>query len=196
MKILIAVPTFETITAETFKSIYNIRRNHGIETDFEFVKGYDCAKARNEIVKNALSGNYNYVLMIDSDVIVPEDVLEKMLEYPVEVCFGLYPHKNTKEGYAEIFKPIDGDYKERFTYNELKDQIRVDIKGGGFGCVLIKCEVFAYMPYPWFQFVSYSNETFLSEDLYFCSNAKRAGFRLQADTRVKCGHMARYFQYE
>lgn len=196
MKILIAIPTFETITPETFKSVYNIRRNPNHELHFDYVKGYDCAVARNKIVKKVLDGGYQYVLMVDSDIIVPENVLECMLENPVDVCFGLYPHKNTKSGYAEIFKPKDGDFKERFTYEELKDQTRVDVKGGGFGCVLIKSELFYYMPYPWFQFISYTNETFLSEDLYFCDNAKRAGFKLQADARVKCGHLARYFQYE
>ena len=196
MKILIAVPTFETITPETFKSIYNIRRNPNYELHFDFVKGYDCAVARNKIVKKVLDGGFDYVLFVDSDMIIPEDALEHMLEYPVDVCFGLYPHKNTKDGFAEIFKPKDGDFTERFTYKELEEYIRVDVKGGGFGCVLIKSEVFMWLMYPWFQFVSYTNETFLSEDLYFCGNATRAGFKLQADTRVKCGHLARYFQYE
>ena len=196
MKILVAVPTFETIAPETFKAIYNIRRNHDIDVDFDYVKGYDCAIARNKIVKKVIEGGYNYVLMIDSDIIVPDDVLEKMLEYPVDICFGLYPHKNTKDGYAEVFKPKDGDFTERFKYDELKGQVRVAVKGGGFGCVLIKSEVFMCMMYPWFQYIAYSNETFLSEDLYFCEKAMMAGFKLEADARIKCGHMARYFQYE
>lgn len=196
MKILIAVPTFENITAETFKSIYDIQRNHNYDITFDYVKGYDCAVARNKIAKKAMNEGYKYVLMVDSDIIVPPDVLEKLLEYPVDVCFGLYPHKNTKDGEAEIFKQNKGDFTERFRYKELTDKVRVDVKGGGFGCVLINTAVFIYLNYPWFQYVSYENGTYLSEDLYFCERAEFAGFKIQADARVKCGHLFKHFQYE
>ena len=58
MKILIAVPTFETIEPEVFKSIYNLKSEH--ELHFDFCKGYDCAVARNEIGKKAQAGGYDY----------------------------------------------------------------------------------------------------------------------------------------
>ena len=40
MKILVAVPTYETIAPETFKSIYDLAKADN-EVNFEFVKGYD-----------------------------------------------------------------------------------------------------------------------------------------------------------
>lgn len=195
-KILIAIPTFETITAETFKAVYDIRRNPDYELSFDYVKGYDCAIARNNIAKKAIDGGFNYVLMVDSDIIVPPDVLEKMLEYPVDICFGIYPRKNTQDKEAEIFKLNDGDYTDRFKFDELDGQVRVAVKGGGFGCVLINTALFMYLNYPWFQYVAYSKGTYLSEDLYFCDLAKFAGFKLEADARVRCGHLTRRFQYE
>jgi len=57
MKILIAVPTFETIKPECFKSIYGLTRPEGYSLYFDYVAGYDCAKARNQIAKNAMAGN-------------------------------------------------------------------------------------------------------------------------------------------
>lgn len=51
-KILIAIPTFENIMLETFKSIYDLN-DCGHELTFEFIKGYDCARARNDIVNKA-----------------------------------------------------------------------------------------------------------------------------------------------
>ena len=36
----------------------------------------------------------------------------------------------------------------------------------------------------------------LSEDFYFCQNASFMGFDIWMDPRVKCGHLARYYQYE
>lgn len=194
MSVLIAVPTFETIAPECFKAIYNVK---GDDLSFDFVKGYDCAKARNEIVKKALSGAFEYVLMVDSDVIIPPDTLEMMFQSPVDVCFGVYPRKNTKTGDTELFKDGTFDFKNRFTYAEL-EQIqsnRISVKGGGCGCVLIRTDIFNNIPYPWFEFYSYENNTFLSEDLAFCLKAA-ARYRLEADIRVRCGHIGRSIQYD
>jgi hypothetical protein len=44
MKILIAVPTYENIVPETFKSIYNLEIPDGCDAVFEFVRGYGAAR--------------------------------------------------------------------------------------------------------------------------------------------------------
>lgn len=194
MKILIAVPTFENITPETFRGIYNI--DHcGHDVRFDFVKGYDCAKARNVIAHGVLEGGYDYVLMIDSDVIVPPDTLKLFLENPAPICFGVYPHKNTTKHQVELFKLGTENYSERYSYEELTKP-RMKIKGAGFGCAFIHADVFKKLPYPHFQYISYETGHFLSEDLYFCSVARQEGYELWADTRIRCQHLARYFQGE
>ena len=43
---------------------------------------------------------------------------------------------------------------------------------------------------------TYDNGSELSEDLYFCSQAKANGYNIFVDTRVRCGHATRYFQFE
>lgn len=194
MRILVAVPTFENIVPETFKSIYDLdKANHDVQ--FEFVKGYDCAKARNMIVKKTLDGDYDYVLMVDSDIILPKDTLLNFLEFPVDICFGLYPHKNNMDGMAEVYKTGQQNFAKRFTYKELTVD-RMQIKGAGFGCAFVHHSVFLKLKYPWFKYVSYDSGTFLSEDLYFCSEASKAGYELYADTRIKCGHLYKYFKYD
>ena len=194
MKILIAVPTFETILPETFKSIYDLD-TAGHDAAFEFVKGYDCAKARNTIACKAVQGGYDYVFMVDSDIIVPQYAIKNFLERPVDICFGLYPHKNTDKKKAEIFKPGTDDFELRFSYRELTEP-RIKVKGAGFGCAFISTNVFKELRYPYFKYAIYKDGTCLSEDLFFCDMASKAGFELWADTRIKCGHLARYFQYE
>ena len=68
MRILIAVPTFENIYPDTFKSIYDLNTS-GHDVIFEFVRGYDCATARNRIAQTAIDTNTDYVLMVDNDVV-------------------------------------------------------------------------------------------------------------------------------
>ena len=90
MKILIAVPTFETIKPECFKSIYGLKRPDRCTLYFDYVSGYDCAKARNQIAKNAMAGNYDYVLMVDSDIQLPQDTLINLLECESDIALGWY----------------------------------------------------------------------------------------------------------
>ena len=193
MKILTAVPTFENILPDTFRSIYRSRVDG---MDFDFVKGYDCARARNEIVKKAIEGNYDYVFMVDSDIIIPDNSLGMLLENNVDICTGLFPRKNTKNKEIEIFKLGTKNFENRFTYDDINGNERFEIKGCGFGCVLIKTDVFKKLNYPWFKYVSYDSGSFLSEDLYFCVQAAKAGYKIWADPRVRCGHSIRGFQYE
>lgn len=195
MSIFVAVPTFETILPETFRSIYRLNTG-GHDVTFDFVKGYDCAKARNDIAKRAVNDGFSHVLMIDSDIVVPENALVDMLEYPAEIVLGCYPHKNTKKHEVELFKLGQPDFVERFTYDELPDtHPRMSVKGGGLGCALIATSVFSRLPFPWFKYVVYNNGSTLSEDLYFCSEARKVGMKIQGDLRVRCGHMFKHLEY-
>lgn len=193
MKILIAVPTSGTIEPEVFKAIYDVRSEH--ELHFDYVRGYDCAVARNEIGKMAQEGGYDYVLMVDSDTVIPPDTLELMLEEPVEVCLGVCPRKNTKEGKTAIVKLDAETYRDNYYYNDLPNT-RTLVKGGGFACALVRSNVFTWMDYPWFQYTTNLNGATLSEDYYFCQNARLFGVDIYMDPRVRCGHLARYYQYE
>lgn len=195
MKILIAVPTFENICVETFKSIYNMDKG-GHDVVFDSVKGYDCAKARNEIGKRTLEGGYDAVLMVDSDIILPNDALVNLTEITSDVTLGCYPHKNTTSHEVELFRIGQPNYETRYTYDTMPNQSRIIVKGGGFGCALVRAHVFNKVPYPWFQYKIYTNGEHLSEDLYFCSAVNKHHLRIEADTRVRCGHLHKHFQYD
>lgn len=196
MRILIAVPTFENILPETFKSIYNLDKIDDMIVDFDFVRGYDCSRARNIIANKAISDNYDYVLMVDSDIILPAHTLTKMLDDPKPICLGCYPRKNTRNGTFEIFKLGQTDYKNTFNYKEISNlNGKVEVKGGGFGCAMIDVKVFQDLSHPFFKYVEYESGATLSEDLYFCSNARKVGYQIYAETDIICGHSVRNFQW-
>ncbi len=195
MKILIAVPTFETISPETFKSIYDLEKPSWHDVVFDFVKGYDCADARNRIAKKSLSGGFDRLMMIDSDITVPEKAIVQLLEHDSHIVLGCYPRKNSKKGETELFKPGYPDFSKRFLYEELTKE-RMTVKGGGMGCVMMDTRLFYQLPFPWFEYMTYDDGTKFSEDLFFCEKATIAGFSIEADTRVRCGHLTRAVQYE
>ena len=212
MKIYIAVPTFENIMPDTFKAIYNLDKG-GHECEFDFVRGYDCATARNRIAQNAIDRNVDYVLMVDNDVVLPEDTLVKMLEDPKDVCLGYYAHRNADNLYSgrtcicRVYDPGGGKYfnyplESEYTAGDMKTMAahgerKVRIHGGGMGCALIKTEVFRRISYPWYDWVNYadSHRGMLSEDLFFCERCHEYGIPIFTDTAAGCGHMMRHIQW-
>ena len=212
MKILIAVPTFETIYADTYKSIWDLDKG-GHEVCFDSVRGYDVATARNRIAQKAISMNADYVLSVDNDVVLPPDALTLLLEGEEDVVLGYYAHRNADNRYNGrtcICKLKDEHGKEYYNYpleseytaKELaalaeSGTHRIEVHGGGMGCSLIRTDVFRRLSYPWYDWVNYgdNNRGMLSEDLYFCQLCHISGIPVKADTRVGCGHMFRYIQW-
>ena len=200
MKILIAVPTYETIYPDTFKSIWDWDKC-GHNCVFEFIRGYDVAAARNNISKKAIEIDADYVLMVDNDVVLPLDALKNLLESPKDVQLGYYAHRdkhnNVFDGRTIVF---DVDYSHNFMVsdlNNLKEQgkYKVLIRGGGMGCALIKTDVFRKMRFPYFVWVNFTDgKRECSEDIYFCDQCKALGIQVYTDTRVNCGHIFRYIQ--
>lgn len=210
MKILIAVPTYENIYPDTFKSIYDLDVL-GHDVEFEFVRGYDCATARNRIVQIALDKTADYVLMVDNDVVIPKDALINLLDDPKDVCLGFYAHRdadNIYRGRTCVCKLLDENgtlyfnypLESEYTAEELaelknKGQYKIRIHGGGMGCALIKTDVFRKIKYPWYDWVNYKDRGMLSEDLYFCEQCKANSILIHTDTRVNCGHVLRRIQF-
>lgn len=210
MKILIAVPTFENITPDTFKSIYDLDKGDN-ETLFEFVRGYDCATARNRIVLRAKELGADYVFMVDNDVTLPKDALINLLDDPKDVCLGHYAHRGYDNVYHEntcICRLYDPQGKKYFNYplesqytgKEFKQlasegKYKIQIHGGGMGCALIKMSLFKKLRFPYFNWVVYNERQMLGEDLYFCEECRKKGIPIYTDSRVGCGHLLRHVQW-
>ena len=207
-RILIAVPTYENIYPDTFKSIYALDKG-GNEVDFDFIRGYDVANARNKIATATLDGGYDYVLTVDNDEVLPKDALVNLLEsemsYPLArnmvVGYCLRRRKDN-EGRTTAFRFGAKNYSvdDAYTGDEIKamrdnGSTKVQIRGSGLACALIHRSVFEKMKYPYFRWVEYRNREQLSEDLYFCEQFKAINVPIYLDTRVSCGHMMRHIEF-
>ena len=213
-RILIAVPTFESIFPETYQAIWDLDKCGNI-ADFKYVKGYDCATARNKIAQAAIDGKYDYVLMVDNDVVLPKDALRNLLEDPVDVCLGYYAHRGEKNEYSGRMNVCRYDnpnefgfpyrnypFESEYTVQQLEamkaeGKKKVRIHGGGMGCALIKVGLFPKLEFPWYDWVNKPdpNEAMLSEDLFFCERCVQAHVPVYTDVRVGCGHIMRKVQW-
>ena len=212
MKILIAVPTYETIYPVTFKSLWDLDKC-GHEVLFDSIRGYDVATARNKCAQRALDLDTDYLLMVDNDVVLPENALELLMDGAEEVNLGYYAHRNEdnlycgrtsvckltdENGKAYYNYPLDSEYTaEEMKAMQEAGKKKVRIHGGGMGCAFIRTDVFRKASYPWFDWVNYgdSNRGMLSEDLYFCEVCRSFGIPVHTDVRVGCGHLLRHVQW-
>jgi hypothetical protein len=162
---------------------------------FEFLQ-YTCGRmhvffAREEMAKQTLAANCDYLYMVDDDMTCPDDMFEKLYAADKDIVAPLaftrnFPHKPV------IYSCIEGwdavSQKEYFSnfsiMNYPKDALK-QVDAVGFGAVLIKAEVIKAIAEP--RFMSTCGT---GEDILFCYKAKKAGFQTWVDTRVKLGHIS------
>jgi glycosyltransferase involved in cell wall biosynthesis len=187
-KILCAVPTNKYIEPETFKSIYDLDVPDGYEVEFQYFYGYQIDQIRNLIAEWAK--RYDYLFSVDSDIILPKDSLKKMIAADKDIVTGLYIQRIPDTHTLEVYMvPPNGGMTNIPRDLLMQHNGLVEVAGCGFGCVLVKGEVFRKMEYPHFYYKSaLDHKNTVSEDVYFCSKARDLGFSIWADTTIVCDH--------
>ncbi|MEM2259991.1 MAG: methyltransferase domain-containing protein [Candidatus Methanomethylicaceae archaeon] len=191
MKILITFisPSFnELVYNEVIDSIRKIESG-GHELDFIWLTGvpfkgegdknlcYNLERAR----QVALTLNYDYMLNIESDIIVPKDCLLKLLEVNADVVIGLTPERYEK---VKTFLPIQCmDWNNNpDSMNGLLNNKNFEIKGcGGMALTLISRKVFNEVPFP------------IKFPCDFCWYAEvlKKGFKIICNPSVRTYHIER-----
>ena len=186
MKILLAIPTSRYIETECIVSLFAMQKQpHEIEIFIP--KNYAVDVGRNIIAKYAQENEFDYIMWVDSDMIIPRNTLTRLLSHDKDVVSGVYSYKvlNNDEVVAKKFMD-----EERTDYGNLKIKAiqnssgLIEVDGFGFGCVLTKVSMFDKIPFPWFI---YTQD--MGEDIFFCRKAQNEGYKLWLDTDVICGHI-------
>jgi hypothetical protein len=134
-------------------------------------------------VKQALSINADKILFIDSDQTFPADGLIRLLNHCLPIVGATCltrrpPHEFTARGF-------DGRRMD-FT----KKQGLFEVASNGMPFCLIDAAVFKSLPEPWFN-AEFDGIAWVSEDEYFCAEARKAGFKIwvDADLSKQVGHL-------
>lgn len=188
-RILIAMPTAKYIEPDTFKSIYDLEKPEGCTVDFQYFFGYNIAQIRNLIAHYSVTNNYDYVLWVDSDIVLPAHTLIKMLSSGKDIVSGAYIQRIPGEKNLELYD-FGSEGTKRLTMQKLNASLFLKIAGCGFGCVLTSTKVLKAIKYPQFEYhnaIDHNNT--LSEDVDFCLKARAAGYEIYVDTTIRCNHI-------
>ena len=150
--------------------------------------------SREMIAKTAIENEFDYLAMIDDDMIGPPDLWDKLLALDVDIVAPLaftrkrphYPVVYAQRGgwrKDSPYHPIETHIVRNYPRNQLFECDAV-----GFGAVLIKVDVLKRMPYPRFFTMFGTDGT--GEDIWFCLQAKRlVKARVFCDARVQLLHL-------
>jgi FkbM family methyltransferase len=189
-RILIGIPTAKHIEVDTFKSIYDLIIPEGYTATFQYFYGYNIDQVRNLIAHWVINTPFDYLFSVDSDIAFPPDTLVKLLAHDRDAVSGLYIQRKPGQHIVEVYEDNGQGGAVNIDYARLKNRGLVEITGAGFGCILIKRAVFETIGYPQFKYHSaIDHANTISEDVFFCRRARECGFKIWADTSIKCRHI-------
>lgn len=186
-KLMIAIPTTQYCCLETYASIYRQKIPNGMSAEIHFTKFYGVAEARNWLVKQAIEQKFDYILFIDSDIVLPdEDTIEKLIAHNLPIVGGWYIKKVPGQRIPEVFVPNkDGNLVNA---TEMSENQLMKVGALGFGCVLINTGILRVMEYPYFTY-EMTKDNICSEDIIFCQKLTAKGIDIFVDTSIYCGHI-------
>jgi FkbM family methyltransferase len=191
-RILVALPTRKNIEPSTWLSIDRLIVPDGYEKTVETFYGYQVDQVRNLIAKYSIDLEYDYVLCVDSDIILPSDTLVKLLNAKKDVISGSYIQRKGDLHVVEVYEHREHGAVLNIPYEKMmmKDMAPFKVAGFGFGCVLVDTKVFKAMSWPWFEYRNAEKwENTVSEDITFCMKAEEHGFELWCDPSIRCPHV-------
>ena len=189
MKTLIAVPCMDSVPSQFAQSLAMLRKVD--ECAIAFQIGSLIYTSRNELAKKSVESDADYVFWLDSDMIFQPDTLERMFqvlkENDLDILTGLY-FRRVHPYSPVLFDRLDIDETgcHWSNFEEIPDGL-FEVGGCGFGCVLMKTDVFlSVMSKFGNMFSPIAN---VGEDLSFCWRARQCGYKVYCDPSIPLGHM-------
>ena len=168
--------------------------------------------SRNLILGYAVKNNYDYILMMDCDVIPPKNIIQELLLCGKDITSGIYYNYFVVDGktkympvawtaltekeFEDIKQKIQlpdfitssEDLKAHLTQEEVSSDKLIEVIIPSAGCMLISKKVFEKVKYGVLD-TSKQGGVRTTDDVYFSLEAKKHRFKAYCNTKVKCEHL-------
>lgn len=209
-KIFVAIPTYNKQVDIEIMSVFAQLPGHYNGTHIfglDFMQSSLISYARNYLVKRFLETDFEWLYFWDADVVIRDlSFIEKLLEtsekFDARVVGGLYRLKSshaTHKQYAAGNIDTQGNVAnvsgiQNFLAGEVTEPQLADVIATG--SMLIHRSVLETLKDPWFTIVDLSEGKVIPEDYNFCSDVRKAGFKVAVDPRFDTFHFGTsYWQH-
>ena len=143
----------------------------------------------NKLREIFLNGDYEYLMIIESDIIPPKHIIESLMEHDKDVCCATYMIGRKGERHPCLFKPglikrkVGSIYIKMVDHHQAKelDGDLWEVKGmSGMGCHLIKRKVL--------EKLSFHHGVSHHCDAEFHNDLHKEGIEDYIDTGILCKH--------
>lgn len=194
MKTFIAIPSLEMIPAEFGQSLALLKRADDTMIGWEV--GSLVYNARNNLARQALKTDADWILWLDSDMVFNPDTLQKMLKICTEnkidfltaVCYRRKPPYTPC-----LFDRLDllpDDKGASYTALLSVPEGRFQVGGCGFAGVLMSSDVLLSVQSR-FNGRMFDPLTGMGEDVSFCWRARQCGYEIWCDSSIQFGHVGK-----
>lgn len=190
MKVFIAVPSMDSVPAFFAQSLALLQRDCDVQIGWEV--GSLVYHARNNLARQALKSDADWVLWLDSDMVFAPDTLQRMLkvckdndiDFLTAVCFRRKPPytpclfdrlEKVEKGasYTALMSVPEGLFK---------------VGGCGFAGVLMASDVLLSVQSK-FNGRMFDPMDGFGEDVSFCWRARQCGYDIWCDSSIEFGHV-------
>lgn len=187
VKLLVAVPCYDTAEAEFLKSFSALLLHlskAGYDFDVKVESGTLVYLARESLALHAIHNGFTHVLWLDTDQVFEPDIADRMLALE-------------KPFVTAIIRGRHGRYLTNVALS-IRDCERLDdipkepfwAEVCGFGVVLIETRVMQAVRHA--EGTCFTPTIRMGEDFQFCQKALNCGFKVYCDPSIQAGHIARY----
>ena len=191
MKLLIAVPTLETVPVEFLESLSGLichLKDEGVDFKLKIEAGTLVYFARENLARYAIANHFSHVLWLDSDMVFDDEIVEDLQFSGKEIVTGIAHSRRPPFSsclFTEIFPGVEkwkGDYP--------RDTFKV--AACGMACVLMSVDVLDKVRETFgTMFQPMTNPITYGEDVAFCWRASQVGYSIYAEPGVRVGHVGR-----
>lgn len=191
MKLLIAVPTLETVPVEFLESLSGLichLKDEGVDFKLKIEAGTLVYFARENLARYAIANHFSHILWLDSDMVFDDEIVEDLQFSGKEFVTGIAHSRRPPFSsclFTEIFPGVEkwkGDYP--------RDTFKV--AACGMACVLMSVDVLDKVRETFgTMFQPMTNPITYGEDVAFCWRASQVGYSIYAEPGVKVGHVGR-----
>jgi hypothetical protein len=195
---IMIVPTDGSIDTKTVSALMNMYAPPNNQLYRMWPMAMEVGEAYSQAIENILAhpdlSKFKYILTVETDNIVPPDLLiklaEKMEAHPEYDCIGGLYWLKGEGGHAQIW----GDPRDTTTNFRPQPPVPgqlVECCGTGMGANLWRLDMFRDpdLRKPWFKTQTEGGVS--TQDLYFWNDARRHGYRCAVDCSILVGHYDR-----
>lgn len=193
IKVLLGVITnrgfLPTYFVKSLFELFEYTKDNGIKADIRTFGSIEVQQMRNKCCRFAIENKYDYVFMLDSDMLYPRDSIIKLMKHKVDFVVGsatqrIYPFLPTQ--YKKFIEGFKDKSNRIFITKENKKLIRI----GGSGVVgaLIKVSCLKKLKVPYFKVEYIDDINVIGSDIYFCKQLVKSGIKLFLDPTINYNH--------